>query len=144
MTPVASGRHAPGLGHQLAARRVPQLLGFRQNDVRAEDRHVDHRCVLTGRGCGLRCYPWHSLVMARNPPRQPTETVVEIGGPTIRLGQLMKLSGLVDSGGDVRPILAAGQVVVNGTREDRRGRQLRHGDVVDVAGTKIRVSAPSA
>ena len=62
----------------------------------------------------------------------------------IRLGQLMKLAGLVDSGGDVRPILGAGQVAVNGTREDRRGRQLRHGDVVDVAGTKIRVSAPSA
>jgi ribosome-associated protein len=84
--------------------------------------------------------------MARNPhpPRQPIETVVEIGGPTIRLGQLMKLAGLVDSGGDVRLILGAGQVAVNGMREDRRGRQLRHGDVVDVAGTKIRVSAPSA
>ena len=82
--------------------------------------------------------------MARNQPRQPTETVVEIGGPTIRLGQLMKLAGLVDSGADVRPILGAGQVVVNGTREDRRGRQLRHGDVVAFAGTKIRVAGPSA
>jgi ribosome-associated protein len=82
--------------------------------------------------------------MARNPSRHPIETVVEIGGPMIRLGQLMKLAGLVDSGGDVRSILGAGQVAVNGTREDRRGRQLRHGDVVDVAGTKIRVSAPSA
>jgi ribosome-associated protein len=82
--------------------------------------------------------------MTRNPPRQPAETVVEIGGPAIRLGQLMKLAGLVDSGGDVRPILGAGQVAVNGTREDRRGRQLHDGDVVEVAGTKIRVSAPSA
>lgn len=82
--------------------------------------------------------------MTRNPPRPPAETVVEIDGPTIRLGQLMKLAGLVDSGADVRPILGAGQVVVNGTREDRRGRQLHHGDVVDVAGTKIRVSAPSS
>jgi ribosome-associated protein len=82
--------------------------------------------------------------MPRNPPRQPIETVVEIGGPTIRLGQLLKLAGLVDSGGDVRPILGGGQVAVNGTREDRRGRQLRHGDVVEFAGTKIRVSAPGA
>ena len=55
----------------------------------------------------------------------------------------MKLAGLVDSGGDVRPILGAGQVAVNGTREDRRGRQLRDGDVVEFAGTKIRLSAPS-
>jgi ribosome-associated protein len=82
--------------------------------------------------------------MARNRPRQPTETVVEIGGPSIRLGQLMKLAGLVGSGGDVRAILDAGQVAVNGTDEDRRGRQLRDGDVVEFAGTKIRVSAPSA
>jgi ribosome-associated protein len=82
--------------------------------------------------------------MTRNPPRPPTETVVEIGGPTIRLGQLMKLAGLVDSGGDVRPILGAGQVAVNGTPEGRRGRQLRHDDVVEVAGTQIRVAAPRA
>jgi ribosome-associated protein len=84
------------------------------------------------------------LVMAPNSPRQPMETAVEIDGPTIRLGQLMTLAGLVDSGGDVRPILDAGEVVVNGTREDRRGRQLRHGDVVDFAGTKVRVSTPSS
>jgi ribosome-associated protein len=82
--------------------------------------------------------------MARNQPRQPIETVVEISGPTIRLGQLMKLAGLADSGGDVRPILGTGQVAVNGTPEGRRGRQLHHGDVVDVPGTKIRVSAPSS
>jgi ribosome-associated protein len=82
--------------------------------------------------------------MTRNPPRQPVETVVEIGGPVIRLGQLMKLAGLVDSGGDVRNTLGAGEVAVNGTREDRRGRQLHHGDVVDFAGTRIRVSAPTA
>jgi ribosome-associated protein len=82
--------------------------------------------------------------MTRNPRRQPAEIVVEIAGPMIRLGQLMKLAGLIDSGGDVRNTLGAGEVAVNGTREDRRGRQLHHGDVVDFAGTKIRVSAPSA
>jgi ribosome-associated protein len=82
--------------------------------------------------------------MARTPSRPPTETVVEIGGPTIRLGQLIKLAGLVDSGGDVRPILGTGQVAVNGTPEGRRGRQLHDGDVVDIAGAKIRVSAPRA
>jgi ribosome-associated protein len=82
--------------------------------------------------------------MTRNPRRQPVEIVVEIAGPVIRLGQLMKLAGLIDSGGDVRNTLGAGEVAVNGTREDRRGRQLHHGDVVDFAGTKIRVSAPSA
>jgi ribosome-associated protein YbcJ (S4-like RNA binding protein) len=51
----------------------------------------------------------------------------------------MKLAGLVDSGGDVRNTMGAGEIAVNGTREDRRGRQLHHGDVVDFVGTKIRV-----
>jgi ribosome-associated protein len=98
------------------------VLGFHQHAVQVEYHRVDHRHILACRGCGLRWYPSHSVVMARNPPRQPVETVVEIGEPTIRLGQLLKLAGLVDSGGDVRPILGAGQVAVNGTREDRRGR----------------------
>jgi ribosome-associated protein len=67
--------------------------------------------------------------------------VVEITGDMIRLGQLMKLGGLVDSGGDVRPILAGGDVTVNGLPETRRGRQLHHGDVVDFGETRIRVAA---
>ena len=74
----------PGRGHQLAARSVPQLLGFHQHAVQVEDHRVDHRHILTCLRCGLGCDPWHSLVMARNRPRQPIETVVEIGGPTIR------------------------------------------------------------
>jgi ribosome-associated protein len=68
-------------------------------------------------------------------------SVVEIEGPMIRLGQLLKLAGLVDSGGDVRPALATGQVRVNGEVEDRRGRQLHDGDEVDFSGTRIRVAA---
>jgi ribosome-associated protein len=78
--------------------------------------------------------------VARKQPRPPAETVVEITGDMIRLGQLLKLGGLVDSGGDVRPILAGGEVTVNGLSETRRGRQLHHGDVVDFAGTRLRVA----
>ncbi len=58
----------------------------------------------------------------------------------IRLGQLMKLGGLVDSGSDVRPLLAAGEVTVNGQEETRRGRQLHDGDVVGFAGAHVRVA----
>lgn len=50
----------------------------------------------------------------------------------IRLGQFLKLAGLVDAGSDVRPLLADGQVRVGGEVETRRGRQLRRGDVVEV------------
>lgn len=51
----------------------------------------------------------------------------------IRLGQLLKLSGLAESGGHARALLAEGEVTVNGEAEDRRGRRLLRGDVVVVA-----------
>ncbi|WP_338068830.1 RNA-binding S4 domain-containing protein [Cellulomonas endophytica] len=50
----------------------------------------------------------------------------------IRLGQLLKLDGVVESGGDARALLADDAVRVNGEVETRRGRQLRPGDVVEV------------
>ena len=58
----------------------------------------------------------------------------------IRLGQLLKLAGVVDAGGEVRALLAAGDVTVNGEPESRRGRQVRRGDVVGVAGDEIRLA----
>ena len=59
----------------------------------------------------------------------------------IRLGQLLKLADLVDTGGDVRALLDSGAVSVNGEVERRRGRQLRGGDVVQVAGREpVRVT----
>jgi len=65
---------------------------------------------------------------------------VAISGETIRLGQLLKLAGVADSGGEAKAILAAG-VLVNGASEARRGRQLHPGDVVEAAGELLRVVA---
>lgn len=48
----------------------------------------------------------------------------------IRLGQLLKLAGLVESGGSVKTLLAEGLVEVNGRPESRRGAQLKRGDNV--------------
>jgi ribosome-associated protein len=62
---------------------------------------------------------------------------VEIRGEMIRLGQLLKLSGVVDAGGEIKDLLAAEPVLVNGEPEDRRGRQLHPGDVVSVSGEKL-------
>jgi ribosome-associated protein len=56
------------------------------------------------------------------------------GEETIRLGQLLKLVDAVHTGAQVKDVLLAGDVLVNGEPEDRRGRQLRRGDVVSVAG----------
>ena len=63
---------------------------------------------------------------------------VEVRGGSIRLGQLLKLVGVVDSGAEAKALLAEEGVVVNGEPEDRRGRQIRPGDVVVVHGREIR------
>ncbi len=65
---------------------------------------------------------------------------VEIRDGTIRLGQFLKLTGIADSGSDARRILEAGHVQVNDEPEERRGRQLRPGDVVSAMGNTVRVS----
>lgn len=58
------------------------------------------------------------------------ERRIAIRGDMIRLGQLLKLADVVDSGGDVRDYLDDEPILVNGEPEDRRGRQLHPGDVV--------------
>ena len=56
------------------------------------------------------------------------------GEETIRLGQLLKLVDAVPTGAQVKDVLLSGDVRVNGETEERRGRQLRRGDVVSIEG----------
>ena len=64
---------------------------------------------------------------------------IEIAGDMIRLGQLLKLTALVDSGAEAREFLLTSDVPVNGEPEARRGRQLHRGDVVTAAEQDIRL-----
>ena len=66
---------------------------------------------------------------------------VAIRGDTIRLGQLLKLAGVVGAGGELKAFLAEQPVLVNGEPETRRGRQLHPGDVVTVGGEDLSVVA---
>ncbi|MEI7625228.1 MAG: RNA-binding S4 domain-containing protein [Actinomycetota bacterium] len=69
---------------------------------------------------------------------------VPIRGESIRLGQLLKLVGAVEGGGDVKAFLANRNVLVNGESEQRRGRQLRHGDRIEIdAHQLVVVSQPT-
>ena len=65
---------------------------------------------------------------------------IEIRGDVIRLGQLLKLADVADSGADAKLLLADGAVLVNGEVETRRGRQIHAGDLVAVAGRAFRVA----
>ena len=62
---------------------------------------------------------------------------IRIRGETIRLGQLLKLVGAIDSGGEARALLAERPALVNGEPESRRGRSLRPGDVVRLGDEEI-------
>jgi ribosome-associated protein len=68
-------------------------------------------------------------------------TDVDVGAGMIRLAQLLKLAGVIDSGGEAKLRIAAGEVSVNGQVELRRGRQLGHGDVVEFADRRLRIRA---
>ena len=58
----------------------------------------------------------------------------------IRLGQLLKAAGLVDTGGEVKALIAEGHVRVNDEVETRRGRQLHPGDVVALGNASVRLT----
>jgi ribosome-associated protein YbcJ (S4-like RNA binding protein)/predicted N-acetyltransferase YhbS len=65
---------------------------------------------------------------------------------SIRLGQLLKLAELVESGSEAKALLASGGVEVNGEVDERRGRQLQDGDEVRALdqAVRVRLSPPDA
>jgi ribosome-associated protein len=68
-------------------------------------------------------------------------TDIAIRGDTIRLGQLLKFSGVASSGDEAKAILATGRVRVNGKPEERRGAQLHAGDIVHAGGEELKIIA---
>ncbi|MFY0546026.1 S4 domain-containing protein YaaA [Brevibacillus sp. H7] len=59
---------------------------------------------------------------------------VSIQTEYIALGQFLKLSGVIDTGGMAKAFLADVPIQVNGEEENRRGRKLYPGDVVAIDG----------
>src|ERR1700734_3230002 len=74
------------------------------------------------------------------PARRPVD--VPIRDESIRLGEFLKLADLAQTGSDAKELILAGEVLVNGEPETRRGRQLRVGDVVEFDGRAARVARP--
>ncbi len=70
-------------------------------------------------------------------------SAIPIRGETIRLGQLLKLAGVVDSGSEVKALLAAERVLVNDAPEARRGRQLHPGDTIRVGALELCLTTAS-
>lgn len=65
-------------------------------------------------------------------------------GDHITLDALLKATGLADSGGGAKALIASGAVQVNGVVEIRRGRKLRAGDAVRLGAQQVQLQAATA
>ncbi|MGN0481534.1 MAG: RNA-binding S4 domain-containing protein [Lachnospiraceae bacterium] len=64
---------------------------------------------------------------------------VKIRDEFIKLGQALKLAGLVESGVDAKVVIQNGEVKVNGEVDTRRGKKLVNGDVVSFNGNEFTI-----
>ena len=64
---------------------------------------------------------------------------IKIRDDFIKLGQALKLAGLVESGVDAKMEIQEGFVRVNGEVEVQRGNKIRPGDVIEYNGQQIKV-----
>lgn len=65
---------------------------------------------------------------------------VPIRDEVIRLGQLLKLANAVEDGAQARTAIEAGEVLVDGEVETRRGRQVPVGATVTLGDLTIEVT----
>jgi len=59
---------------------------------------------------------------------------IQINTEFIRLGALLKLASIADSGVHAKIMILNGEVKVNGEVELRRGKKVREGEVVEIEG----------
>lgn len=73
------------------------------------------------------------------------EQIIAVQGDYITLGQLLKVAGVVGTGGAAKYYLAEARVQVNGEPEQRRGRKLRPGDTIAIPdGPTLRLVAENS
>lgn len=62
---------------------------------------------------------------------------IQINDDFIKLGQALKLAGLVSSGVEAKILITDGKVKVNGVTDTRRGKKLYPGDFFEYDGNKV-------
>ena len=65
---------------------------------------------------------------------------ISITSEYITLGQFLKFSDIIQSGGEAKSFLASHKVLVNGEEDNRRGRKLRDGDEVIIMNQTYRIT----
>ena len=68
-----------------------------------------------------------------------TRRQIDIKGEYIKLDQLLKLAGMVDSGGHAKLVILSGDIKVNGQTVFQRGKKIRAGDKVTYKNIEMEV-----
>ena len=66
-------------------------------------------------------------------------TEITINTEYITLGQFLKLADIIQSGGEAKSFLAQNEVEIDGALDNRRGRKLRGGEIIEVLGQKYEI-----
>ena len=66
-------------------------------------------------------------------------TEIIINTEYITLGQLLKLADIIQTGGEAKSFLAQNEVEIDGISDNRRGRKLRGGEVIEILGQKYEI-----
>lgn len=66
---------------------------------------------------------------------------IKIKDEYIKLGQALKLAGMVGSGVEAKVMIQDGQVFVNGEVELQRGKKLHNGDIISFNGEEVQIQA---
>jgi S4 domain protein YaaA len=65
--------------------------------------------------------------------------MVKIDTEYITLGQLLKMTNIISSGAEAKTAVKQMKIFVNEQKEDRRGRKLYPGDVINVESKTFKV-----
>jgi len=68
----------------------------------------------------------------------------EVRGEFITLDRLLKATGIAESGGRAKTLVADGRVQVDGQDESRKTAKIRPGQVVSLTGVRIKVVPEAA
>lgn len=66
--------------------------------------------------------------------------IIHLKDDFIKLGQALKLAGLVESGVDAKFVIQDGQVKVNGQTQLQRGKKLYDGDLIEYKGNQVKIT----
>ena len=67
-------------------------------------------------------------------------TEITINTDYITLGQFLKLADIIQSGGEAKSFLAQNKVEIDGVLDNRRGRKLRGGEIIEILGQKYEIT----